>query len=161
MYCQDRTSFFFVAISFFSVVFLMGGCSPKVYPTYQRDSIVTKVVYEMRDTIINVVLPTEEKVNVVEASDTSYLETTIAESWAVWNEGELHHWLKNKSNKPYIYPISLPFKEVSTTSNKVLTNTIYVEKELKQWQKGLMNIGAVAIVVLIVLIGVRMKRFML
>ena len=83
-------------------------------------------------------IPTESSSQIVFASDTSHLETSIAESDAWTDEsGRIHHTLNNKSKEklPAIVPIYDRARMLDERQIITITKTVNVEKELTWWQK--------------------------
>ena len=127
---------------------LLAGCAtPGKVTIEQRDSIVTHVrdsiVY--RDSIILVPVPEGSDASRLPDTDTSHLETRVAESTAFVKGGILHHSLRNKSEA--VIPITVKIPERIHTEEKGLTRylktveRVEVEKELSRWQRFLQSVG--------------------
>lgn len=124
------------------------GCGPaKMIVEQQRDSVIIHVrdsVY-LRDTVIMWEIPAESGANTLQSSDTSYLQTNLAESRAFVENGRLRHTLRNKSEA--IIPIRVSIPERIHTEERGLTRyeriveTVEVEKELSRWQNFIMSLG--------------------
>ena len=124
------------------------SCGPaKIVTEFQRDSVIVHVrdsVY-LRDTVIRWQIPAESGANTLQSSDTSYLQTNLAESRAFIENGRLRHTLRNKSEA--IIPIKVSIPERIHTEERGLTRyeriveTIEVEKELSRWQNFIMSLG--------------------
>ena len=124
------------------------GCSPaKVVTEFQRDSVIVNVrdsVY-LRDTVIRWQIPAESGANTLQSSDTSYLQTNLAESRAFIENGRLRHTLRNKSEAIIPIKVSIPVRlrteERGLTRYERIVETIEVEKELSRWQSFIMSLG--------------------
>jgi hypothetical protein len=124
------------------------SCGPaRVVTGVQRDSVIIHLrdsVY-LRDTVIEWQIPAESGANTLQSSDTSYLQTNLAESRAFIENGRLRHTLRNKSEA--IIPIKVSIPERIRTEERGLTRyeriveTIEVEKELSRWQNFIMSLG--------------------
>ena len=124
------------------------SCGPaKIVTEFQRDSVIVHVrdsVY-LRDTVIRWQIPAESGANTLQSSDTSYLQTNLAESRAFIENGRLRHTLRNKSEA--IIPIKVSIPERIRTEERGLTRyeriveTVEVEKELSRWQNFIMSLG--------------------
>ena len=95
----------------------------------------------------------------VEASDTSHLETSLAASVA-WYDGKLHHTLKHKADTRLAKIVNIPTyarnEEVKSLAQKVVVKE--VEKELTRWQLIRMTLGSISMIVLIIgLVGKAVK----
>lgn len=124
------------------------GCSPaKVVTEFQRDSVIVNVrdsVY-LRDTVIRWQIPAESGANTLQSSDTSYLQTNLAESRAFIENGRLRHTLRNRSEAIIPIKVSIPVRirteERGLTRYERIVETIEVEKELSRWQNFIMSVG--------------------
>ena len=124
------------------------GCSPaKVVTEFQRDSVMVHVrdsVY-LRDTVIRWQIPAESGANTLQSSDTSYLQTNLAESRAFIENGRLRHTLRNKSEAIIPIKVSIPVRirteERGLTRYERIVETIEVEKALSRWQSFVMSLG--------------------
>ena len=127
---------------------MVSGCGPaKVVTEIQRDSVIVHVrasVY-LRDTVIRWQIPAESGANTLQSSDTSYLQTNLAESRAFIENGRLRHTLRNKSEAiipiKVSIPVSLRTEERGLTRYERIVETIEVEKELSRWQSFIMSLG--------------------
>ena len=159
-----------VAAGMFPLVLLCllvsGCCHCRHLPVQvQRDSVVIYVrdsVY-YRDTVIQWAIPEESDASEkADASDTSHLETSLAESDAWVEDGVLHHSLRNKQGQ--IVPINITMRyrvhEMKTEGlrERIIEKT--VEKELSWWQVFFIRLGQItASAVLIWLILRIVKRY--
>lgn len=138
----------------------LGGCCPKTTPqsSYkERDYsqlVETKLTHEFRMRVVEVEfhLPVEEKERVTE-SDSSFLETTIATSFAyVTNEGKLYHNLQNKSTiikAPVIVEDEYVQEERLVATDEKSDNAevkIVRERYVPWYYKGAMWVAVVALV---------------
>jgi len=114
---------------------------------FQKDSVIVHVrdsVF-LHDTVIMWKIPPESGANVLPDSDTSFLQTDLAESRAFIENGRLHHTLRNRSEA--IIPIEVKIPERIRTEEKGLTRylktveRVEVEKELSRWQRFLQGLG--------------------
>lgn len=132
-------------------VLLMTACStPRIIATDQMDSVRTvtteRIIY--RDTIIEVPVPAEADKALLQDTDTSRLQTNLAESEAFVSGGKLHHTLRNRQEKLQPIRLKLPEKVQSTESTHlgIRTVTVEVERELTRWQKLFLALGQGAFV---------------
>ena len=129
------------------------ACGPaKVVTEYQRDSVVVHVrdsVY-LRDTIVMAQIPAESGANILQDTDTSFLQTSLAESRAYVASGKLHHTLRNKSEM--LLPVKVQYVErvrsekSSEMAWRHAVETVEVEKELSRWQSFVMTLGCAVLV---------------
>lgn len=128
-------------------VMIVSCAGPSELAEFQRDSVIVHVrdsVY-LRDTVIKWRIPPESGANTLQESDTSFLQTNLAESRAFIENGRLHHTLRNRSEA--IIPIKVTIPERVRTEEKGLTRylrtveRVEVEKELSRWQRFLQGLG--------------------
>lgn len=114
---------------------------------YQRDSVIVHVrdsVF-LRDTVVMAQIPAESGANVLPDSDTSFLQTSLAESKAYIENGRLHHTLRNRSEM--LLPVTVQYVDRARTerTESIVTRRdverIEVEKELSRWQNFVMALG--------------------
>lgn len=104
-----------------------------------RDSI------RFRDSLVLVPVPEGTDKAKLPDTDTSFLQTSMAESEAFVKDGVLHHSLRNRSEA--VIPIRITIPERIRTEEKGLTRylkqveRVEVEKELSRWQRFLQGIG--------------------
>ena len=129
-------------------LFLIMGCGPtKLVTESQRDSVIMHVVDSVvfRDTVVLVEVPQESDKALIPDTDTSYLQTSIAESWAYAKDGKLHHSLRNKCEM--ILPVKVQYRDRARIERsdhiswKRMAETIEVEKQLSRWQNLIMSLG--------------------
>ena len=131
---------------------LMTACAaPKVVQDYQRDSVVDiRDSVRFRDSLVLVPVPQGSDKAVRPDSDTSRLETNIAESVAYVADGKLHHTLRNKEAALIPVTIKLPERIHYETRDKIIYNriveTVEVEKELSRLQRFIMSLGWVVLI---------------
>lgn len=131
---------------------LMTACAaPKVVQDYQRDSVVViRDSIRFRDSLVLVPVPQGSDKAVLPDSDTSRLETDIAEAVAYVADGKLHHTLCNKEVALIPVTIKLPERLHYETRDKIIYNriveTVEVEKELSRLQRFIMSLGWVVLV---------------
>lgn len=124
------------------------SCGPaRVVTEYQRDSVTVHVrdsVF-LRDTVMMAQIPAESGANVLPDSDTSFLQTSLAESQAFVKNGQLHHTLRNRSEM--LLPVTVQYVDRARTerTESIVTRKeverIEVEKELSRWQNFVMALG--------------------
>lgn len=124
------------------------GCGPaKIVTEFQRDSVMVFVRDSVfvRDTIVMADIPAESGANVLPDSDTSFLQTSLAESKAFVKNGQLHHTLRNRSEM--LLPVKVQYVDRAYSERKdnigfrQIVETIEVEKELSRWQNFIMSLG--------------------
>lgn len=131
---------------------LMTACAaPKVVQDYQRDSVVViRDSVRFRDSLVLVPVPQGSDKAVLPDSDTSRLETDIAESIAYVADGQLHHALRNKDAALIPVTIKLPERIHYETRDKIIYNriveTVEVKKELSRLQRFMMSLGWVVLI---------------
>lgn len=131
---------------------LMTACAaPKVVQDYQRDSVVViRDSVRFRDSLVLVPVPQGSDKAVLPDSDTSRLDTDVAESVAYVADGKLHHTLRNKEAALIPVTIKLPERLHYEARDKIIYNriveTVEVEKELSRLQRFIMSLGWVVLV---------------
>ena len=153
-------------ILYFTICLGFLGCStPRVVQDYQRDSVrvIVKDSLVLRDTIVLVEIPTERERLVVAATDTSYLEISVAKSTAFVNEkGQLCHTL---TNKDALLPvkITIPEKVHSEQREKALiykqTEIVEVEKELSKWHNFIQVLGYGVLIACVLWLIKKVRQF--
>ena len=139
-------------VSIMAACLLMTACAaPKVVRDYQRDSVVViRDSVRFRDSLVLVPVPQGSDKAVLPDSDTSRLETDIAESIAYVADGQLHHALRNKDAALIPVTIKLPERLHYETRDKIIYNriveTVEVEKELSRLQRFMMSLGWVVLI---------------
>lgn len=124
------------------------SCGPaKIVTEFQRDSVMVFVRDSVliRDTIVMADIPAESGTNIGPDSDTSFLQTSLAESKAYIENGRLHHTLRNRSEM--LLPVKVQYVDRVHSEKKdsigwrQIVETVEVEKELSRWQNFIMSLG--------------------
>lgn len=124
------------------------SCGPaKIVTEFQRDSAMVFVRDSVliRDTIVMADIPAESGANILPDSDTSFLQTSLAESKAFVKNGQLHHALRNRSEM--LLPVKVQYIDRVYSERKdsigwrQIVETVEVEKELSRWQNFMMALG--------------------
>lgn len=135
-------------LNLLAALLLLVGCGPaRVASDIQRDSTYVRIVDSVyvHDTVVQWRIPEGSSSARIPDSDTSHLETGLAQSTAYVKDGQLHHTLSNKAGT--VVPIALTIHERARTSEKGVIQRveaveyIEVEKELNGWQRFLMGLG--------------------
>ena len=145
---------------------LLGACStPRVVQDYQRDSVVyiVKDSVILRDSVVMVTLPVESASGMLPNTDTSHLETSVAESTAyIDSKGRLCHTL---TNKDALIPIKITIPEKVHTEQweKAMIyrqiETVEVEKELSRWQNFIQVLGYGVLIAVVLWILNKVRKF--
>lgn len=144
---------------------LLTGCAAqRAAVDHQRDSVAVivrdSVIY--RDSVVLVEIPKESGKDVVMQSDTSRLETSVAESEAWVADGRLHHTLRNKDWAFIPVTIKMPERLHYEQKDRLVYNriveTIEVEKPLNWWERFVMSVGTIAIIAAAIYIGHKVRR---
>ena len=130
----------------------------------QRDSVrvetIERTVY--KDSIIFVPLPAENDAASLPDSDTSRLETSLAESEAFVKDGQLHHSLRNKETLLPV-PVKLPSvirqEYAYALRDRKVVEVVEVERELSWWQHTLLSLGSGLLAAAAVWILLKLGRF--
>ena len=111
----------------------------------------TETKYE-KDTVYFEIPVYVEKVQTLDTS--SVLENKYSKSEASVSGGVLTH---NLATKPYRQPVEVEKQIVYRDSliyvDKIITNTVEVEKQLTSWQKFLMSFGSLGFIALLLVIA--------
>ena len=118
----------------------------------QKDS-VSVIIQErviVKDSLIYVEVPAEAESAILPDTDTSRLETSLAQSEAWVSNGQLNHTLRHKEDvklpKIISIPVYLRSEETKSLAQKVIIKE--VEKELNSWQSFRMSLGSLVIIVI-------------
>lgn len=142
-------------LSFIFILFLLCSvtgcaCLRRCPVAEQRDSTVIHYIdsVRIRDSLVLVDIPRESssRETIAAPSDTSHLETSVAESDAwVDTTGRLHHTLDNKSGEklPVIVPVYDRVRSTDKAISHTITITREVEKPLSWWQRCFITLGKV------------------
>lgn len=110
--------------------------------THVRDSV--SITYKdstiIKDSVVYVTVPVEQYVNVALPGQSSYLQSSLAETTAFTDSlGFLHHTLRNKSDQRIPVIVQNIEKhtvaQAYTDKSKEIIRTVQVEKKLNWWQK--------------------------
>jgi hypothetical protein len=144
--------------------FVVSCAVPKVVLD-QRDSTVIHIKdsIRFRDSLVLVPVPEGTDKAKLPDTDTSFLQTSVAESEAFVKDGVLHHSLRNRSEA--VIPIRITIPERIRTEEKGLTRylkqveRIEVEKELSRWQRFLQGLGWTALIAIVLWIINKVRKF--
>ena len=115
------------------LIICLSSCSRKIVyvPIHESDTIT--VTETLHDTIIKYPLPVEKIVNVT-LDTISNIETSLAKSTAIVDNGILKHTLENKQDS---LPVRVEVKEIEKTIIKEkevpVEVPVEVEKKVKPW----------------------------
>lgn len=134
---------------------LVVSCAAPKVVLEQRDSTVINIKdsIRFRDSLLLVPVPEGADKAKLPDTDTSFLQTSVAESEAFVKDGVLHHSLRNRSEA--VIPIWITIPERIRTEEKGLTRylkqveRIEVEKELSRWQRFLQGLGWAALIAVV------------
>ena len=113
----------------------------------KRDSTVINIKdsIRFRDSLVLVPVPQGEDKAKLPDTDTSFLQTSVAESEAFVKDGKLHHSLRNRSEAIIPIRITIPYRihieEKGLTRYLKQVERIEVEKELSRWQRFIQSLG--------------------
>lgn len=126
------------------------GASKRLPIAEQKDS-VSVIIQErviVKDSLIYVEVPAEAESAILPDTDTSRLETSLAQSEAWVSNGQLNHTLRHKEDvrlpKIVSIPVYLRSEETKSLAQKVIIKE--VEKELNSWQSFRMSLGSLVII---------------
>ena len=122
-----------------AVAVIVTGCSPRIIEKVQIEYRDTTIIKEtVRDSLIRVPIPLEDWQVVVDVTESSHLETSVAKSDAfVGLDGRLHHSLFNKRDSlSTIVPIHYhsTYTAVSSQTTQTIVQKVEVEKPLGWWK---------------------------
>ena len=134
---------------------LVVSCAAPKVVLEQRDSTVIHIKdsIRFRDSLVLVPIPEGADKSKMPDTDTSFLQTSVAESEAFVKDGVLYHSLRNRSEA--VIPIRITIPERIRTEEKGLTRylkqveRIEVEKELSRWQRVLQGLGWTALIAVV------------
>ena len=143
---------------------LVVSCAAPKVVLEQKDSTVIHIKdsIRFRDSLILVPVPEGADKAKLPDTDTSFLQTSVAESEAFVKDGILYHSLRNKSEA--VIPIRITIPERIRTEEKGLTRylktveQIEVEKELSRWQRFLQGLGWTALIAVILWIITKVRQ---
>lgn len=132
----------------------------------QRDSVFHYIQDSLyiRDTVILWQIPPESGANVLPDSDTSFLQTNLAESKAYIENGKLNHTLRNRSEAIIPIEVKMPVKihheERGLVRYLKTVERVEVEKELSRWQRFLQALGWTVLITAILWLAWKLSRFL-
>lgn len=138
-----------------AVSIAIAGCATPKVVQEQKDSTVIHIKdsIRFRDSLVLVPIPEGADKSKMPDTDTSFLQTSVAESEAFVKDGVLYHSLRNRSEA--VIPIRITIPERIRTEEKGLTRylkqveRIEVEKELSRWQRFLQGLGWTALIAVV------------
>ena len=144
---------------------LVVSCAAPKVVLEQKDSTVIHIKdsIRFRDSLVLVFVPEGADKAKLPDTDTSFLQTSMAESEAFVKDGVLHHSLRNRSEA--VIPIRITIPERIRTEEKGLTRylkqveRIEVEKELSRWQRFLQGLGWAALIAVVLWIINKLRKF--
>lgn len=145
-YLTEQLMILFLICLFVYALLCFASCgTPRIMSVPQKDSIRTvmseRIIY--RDTTIYAQVPAESDKAVLQDTDTSHLETGLAESEAFLSGGKLYHTLRNKSEN--LQPIYVKIPEKAHTTEhfhlSARSTTIEVERKPSGWEKFIQALG--------------------
>ena len=130
-----------------AVSIAIAGCATPKVVQEQKDSTVIHIKdsIRFRDSLVLVPIPEGADKSKMPDTDTSFLQTSVAESEAFVKDGVLYHSLRNRSEA--VIPIRITIPERIRTEERGLTRylktveRVEVEKALSRWQRFLQGIG--------------------
>lgn len=128
---------------------LAASCSPARHLTesHLRDSVYVHRIDSVivRDTVVFAQIPAESGANILPETDTSFLQTSVAESQAFVKDGRLYHTLRNRSEA--LLPVKVQYfdrvrsEKVAQIAWHDAVETVEVKKQLSRWQNFIMTLG--------------------
>lgn len=139
-------------LAYIALTFAVMSCATPKVVLEQKDSTVINVKdsIRFRDSLVLVPVPEGADKAKLADTDTSFLQTSVAESEAFVKDGVLHHSLRNRSEA--VIPIRITIPERIRTEERGLTRylktveRIEVEKALSRWQRFLQGLGWTALI---------------
>ena len=115
--------------------------------SHTRDSVYVHRIDSVivRDTVVLAQIPAEFGANELPDTDTSFLQTSVAESRAFVKNGRLHHTLRNRSE--VLLPVKVQYFDKARSEKRAqivwrnAVEVVEVEKELSRWQNFIMSLG--------------------
>lgn len=144
---------------------LVVSCAAPKVVLEQKDSTVIHIKdsIRFRDSLVLVPVPEGSDKAKLPDTDTSFLQTSVAESEAFVKNGVLHHSLRNRSEA--VIPIRITIPERIRAEERGLTRylkqveRVEVEKELSRWQRFLQGLGWTALIALALWIINKVRKF--
>lgn len=142
-------------LAYIALAFAVMSCAAPKVVLEQKDSTVINIKdsIRFRDSLVLVPVPEGADKSKLPDTDTSFLQTSVAESEAFVKDGVLHHSLRNRSEA--VIPIRITIPERIRTEERGLTRylkqveRIEVEKELSRWQRFLQGLGWTALIAVV------------
>jgi hypothetical protein len=152
-------------LAYIALTFAVMSCATPMVVLEQKDSTVINIKdsIRFRDSLVFVPVPEGADKAKLPDTDTSFLQTSVAESEAFVKDGVLHHSLRNRSEA--VIPIRITIPERIRTEEKGLTRylkqveRIEVEKELSRWQRFLQGLGWTALIAIVLWIINKVRKF--
>lgn len=162
--CYKGCLFSLVGVALLLIVLLLTGCRTYKQTEETVDTVRTEYIEKIVEVpvVVTVEVPAEAKERETRDS-TSFLETSFAQSTAEmkWKDGVpyLFHTLENKPQK-IEKEAKVPVKEKTKTvyRTRCVTRTLYKTKDLAWYQKLLIMLGGLAIIMLIVTVVILRYR---
>lgn len=131
-----------------TIMSLVASCGPvHIVTDHQKDSTVIRIRDSVifQDSIILVPIPVGGDKARLPDTDTSFLQTGVAESEAFVKDGILYHSLRNRSEAIIPIRVTIPTRlhseEKGLTRYLKTVERVEVEKELSRWQRFLQGAG--------------------
>lgn len=139
-----------------SLLLLVAGCGAyKRLPIAEQKDSVSVVIQERviyKDSLVYVEIPAESESAILPDTDTSRLETSLAQSEAWVAGGQLNHTLRHKPDvrlpKVLSIPVYLRSEETKSLAQKIVVKEI--EKDLNAWQSFRMVLGTILLILIFV-----------
>ena len=152
-------------LAYIALTFAVMSCATPKVVLEQKDSTVINIKdsIRFRDSLVLVPIPEGADKSKMPDTDTSFLQTSVAESEAFVKDGVLYHFLRNRSEA--VIPIRITIPERIRTEERGLTRylkqveRIEVEKELSRWQRFLQGLGWTALVAVVLWIINKVRQF--
>ena len=120
---------------------------------FDAELVHIKDSIRFRDSLVLVPVPEGTDKAKLPDTDTSFLQTSMAESEAYVKDGKLHHSLRNRSEAVIPIRITIPYRirteERGLTRYLKQVERIEVEKELSRWQRFLQGLGWTALIAVV------------
>lgn len=150
-----------------SLLFILAGCGAyKRLPIAEQKDSVSVVIQERviyKDSLVYIEIPAESESAILPDTDTSRLETSLAQSEAWVASGQLNHTLRHKPDiritKIISIPVYLRSEETKSIAERIIVKE--VEKDLTTWQSFRMTLGNLFIICVIVLLFFMLVRIRL
>ena len=137
----------------FAAFFISSGCSPRIIPPAQRDTVVqvsTETIERLRTDTVYIRRPMDS-LAVVTKDTSSRLTTPLAISEASVTDGLLHHSLWTNPDA-LVDTVEVTLRDTLIVRDSVFTSSsqepIVVPAELSKWQRFTQNLGAGILVLL-------------